>query len=72
MAPPVNVSQSWAGAPAVACGNRKPDVLASSMTIARSGKSAPITAAEVWTVSGPEGIAGRDGTAVAATASGAT
>ena len=45
MDPPVRVSQSCGGAPAVAPGSHTPDVLASSETIAPSGSSAPMTAA---------------------------
>ena len=68
MAPPVKVSQSWAGAPAVAWGSRNPEVLDSSTTIARSGSMAPITSAEVCTVNGPDGIAGRAAAATGACA----
>jgi hypothetical protein len=59
IAPPVRVSQSCGGAPAVAAGSHSPDVLASSDTMAPSGSSAPMTAAAVSAVSSPAGRAGR-------------
>ena len=45
IAPPVSVSTSWRGAPAVAAGSANPEVLDSSAMIARSGSSAPTTSA---------------------------
>jgi len=45
IAPPVTVSQSCGGAPAVALPSPRPEVFDSSLTIAPSGSSAPITAA---------------------------
>jgi hypothetical protein len=59
MAPPVRVSQSWRGAPAVALGRPVPDVFASSHTIASGGSSAPITSAQLPRVSSPDGSSGR-------------
>src|ERR1700743_3425514 len=59
MAPPVNVNQSCAGAPAVACGSSRPDVFDSSTTIARSGSRAPIASAIDAEVNAPDGSCGR-------------
>src|SRR6516225_5968215 len=59
IAPPVSVSQSCGGAPAVAAGRNRPDVTASSETIAPSGSSAPMTAAAVCGVRSPRGSPGR-------------
>src|ERR1700743_1846217 len=72
MAPPVKVSQSWAGAPAVAAVNGTLDVLDSSTTITFSGISAPTTSATDTAVSAPVGTGGRDSSATAAVVSGAT
>ena len=72
MAPPVSVSQSCAGAPAVAAASGTPEVLDSSTTIARSGMSAPIASATATEVSAPVGNCGRDGAATAAVVPGAT
>ena len=58
MAPPVSVSQSWRGAPAVAPGTNRPDVLPSSTTIAPSGRVAPTAAASDSVVSAPVGRLG--------------
>ena len=43
IAPPVSVSRSWGGAPAVLAASINPDVFDSSETIASSGRIAPIT-----------------------------
>ena len=59
IAPPVSVSQSCLGAPAVFAGSSVPDVIASSETIAPSGRIAPTASATVSAVSGPVGGAGR-------------
>src|SRR4051794_21299184 len=59
IAPPVSVSQSWRGAPAVAAGSPTPEVADSSTTTAPSGSSAPTTAAALPTVSAPVGSSGR-------------
>ena len=72
IAPPVSVSQSCAGAPAVACGSSTPEVFDSSTTIARSGSSAPTTSAADADVSAPGGSCGRDAAATGATVPGAT
>src|SRR6185437_14329945 len=72
MAPPVSVSQSWAGAPAVAAGSSTPDVFDSSTTTALSGNSAPTTSAIDAEVRAPVGSAGRDAVATGATVPGAT
>src|SRR5271156_2279331 len=72
MAPPVRVSQSCAGAPAVAAVSGTPDVLDSSTTITCSGISAPTTSATVAAVNAPVGSCGRDGAATAAAVPGAT
>jgi hypothetical protein len=61
MAPPVRLSQSCGGAPAVAPASQSPEVLASSQTIAPSGSSAPMTAAADSAVSLPSaGSSGRE------------
>ena len=60
IAPPVSASQSCRGAPEVSSASPTPEVSASSTTIARSGSSAPTTAAIVRGVSGPVGSSGRD------------
>ena len=59
MAPPVSVSQSWRGAPAVAPATNSPDVLPSSTTMASSGSVVPMAAASVSVVKGPDGRSGR-------------
>ena len=59
MAPPVRVSQSWGGAPAVAPATNKPDVFPSSTTMAFSGSTAPMAAASVSVVRAPVGRSGR-------------
>ncbi len=58
MAPPVSVSQSCRGAPAVAPGTNRPDVLPSSTTIAPSGRVAPTAAARDSAERGPAGRLG--------------
>jgi len=55
IAPPVSVSQSCGGAPAVAAGRKIEEVAASSQTIASSGSSVPMMAAAVCAVSSPAG-----------------
>jgi hypothetical protein len=55
IAPPVRVSQSCGGAPAVAAGSASPEVFASSQTIAFSGSRAPMTAAALCPVRSPSG-----------------
>jgi len=72
IAPPVRVSQSCGGAPAVAAGSHTPLVLASSETIAPPGSSAPITAAADSPVRSPSGSAGRAGSWGRGLVSGAT
>ena len=61
MAPPVRLSQSWGGAPAVAPGTKIPAVFPSSLTIAPSGSRAPTAAATVSASSAPVGRPGRAG-----------
>ena len=69
MAPPVSVSQSWRGAPAVAAGTKRPEVFPSSTTTAPSGSVAPTAAAIVSAVMAPVGRSGRpDGAGTAAVA----
>ena len=72
IAPPVTVSQSCGGAPAVAPPSPSPEVFDSSLTMAPSGSSAPITAAAVPASSGPSGTAGRAGGSEVGLASAAT
>ena len=59
MAPPVRVSQSCGGAPPVAGPSPIPEVFDSSLTIARSGSSAPMTADALSAVRAPAGMSGR-------------
>src|SRR5271156_1763477 len=72
IAPPVSVSQSCAGAPAVAAASGTLDVLDSSTTIVRSGISAPITSATVAADNAPVGNSGRDAGATGAVLPGAS
>src|SRR5438445_11156601 len=72
MAPPVSVSQSCAGALAVAAVSGTPDVLDSSTTMTFSGISAPTTSATDMAVSAPAGSCGRDSSATAAVVPGAS
>ena len=59
MAPPVSVSQSCRGPPAVAPETKSPDVLPSSTTIVPSGNVAPTAAASDSVVRAPVGRSGR-------------
>ncbi len=60
MAPPVRVSQSWGGHPAVAPATNSPAVLPSSETMAPSGSSAPRAAAiDCARRAAPVGASGR-------------
>ena len=61
MAPPVRVSQSCRGAPAVAPAMNRPDVLPSSTTIVPSGRVAPTAAARDSAERPPVGRPGRPG-----------
>src|SRR5262245_17448590 len=61
--PPMTLSQSWGGAPAVVLPNPRPEVTDSSTMIAFSGSSAPTTAPTPSGVIGPLGNAGRDNSA---------
>src|SRR5262245_10432481 len=58
IAPPVSVSTSCGGDAAVASGNNRPLVLASSEMIAFSGNSAPTTDAQLSDLTGPLGSSG--------------
>ena len=61
MAPPVSVMRSWRGQPAVITPSIRPLVMASSMTMARSGSNAPTALQTLGAVSLPVGRLGRCG-----------
>ena len=59
MAPPVSVSRSWRGQPAVITFSIRPLVMASSITMALSGSRWPTALQTLGAVSPPRGRSGR-------------
>ena len=59
IAPPVSVSRSWRGAPAVIVPSIRPEVIASSTTMARSGSRWPTALQTLAAVRRPRGRGGR-------------